>query len=67
MNKYKAAKLALKIISTCVKYGEQDRCLQCPFNFNGCIVTDGNNVPSDWRLVDAISDMKMSIYKGGNK
>lgn len=59
MNRYKAAKLALKIISTCVKYGEQqDRCLDCPFNANGCMVTDGNNIPTDWRIADVIRDMK---------
>lgn len=52
----KAVILALKVVDTCKTFGNLDRCLDCPFNFNGCIATDGNNVPSDWRVGDILTD-----------
>ena len=55
MTREKALMLALKIVNTCKTYGNADRCLQCPFNVKGCLVTDGNNVPSDWRASDIIT------------
>ena len=54
MTKEKALILALKIVNACKIYGNEDRCKQCPFNVNGCIVTDGNNIPEDWRASDLI-------------
>lgn len=54
MTKYKAIELALKIQNICKK--NEDRCLDCPFNFNGCIVTDGDGcLPSDWNVREIIS------------
>lgn len=50
MNKEKALITALKIVNTCNKHDGEGECTKCPFNINGCIVTDGNNVPSDWRV-----------------
>lgn len=50
MTKEKALIMALKIVDTCKTYGNEDRCLQCPFNINGCIVSDGNAIPTDWRV-----------------
>ena len=50
MTKEKALIMALKIVDACKTYGNEDRCLQCPFNTNGCIVSDGNAIPTDWRV-----------------
>lgn len=47
MTREKALMLALKIVDVCKTYGGEDRCRQCPFNVNGCFVTDGNNVPTE--------------------
>ena len=58
MTKEKALIKALKIIDICETYGNQDRCRQCPFNFNGCIVTDGNNIPTEWRAKDLFKEME---------
>lgn len=55
MTKERALVMALKIVEVCKEYGNDDRCKQCPFNLGGCIATDGNNVPSDWRVEDLIS------------
>lgn len=55
MTKEKALILALKIVDACKRYGGESRCKQCPFNVNGCIVTDGNNIPEDWRASDLIT------------
>lgn len=54
MTREKALMLALKIVDVCKTYNGQDRCRQCPFNVNGCFVTDGNNVPSAWRAAELI-------------
>lgn len=49
MNKERALITALEIIDTCRTYGNEERCIQCPFNMAGdCILTDGNNIPTDW-------------------
>lgn len=63
MNREKALIMALKIASTCKKYGNQDRCKQCPFNIKGCIATDGNNVPSDWRAAEIITAIEVESMK----
>jgi hypothetical protein len=55
MTKEKALIMALKIVDVCKTYGNDERCLQCPFNINGCIATDGNNIPSDWRVSELIN------------
>lgn len=47
--------MALKIIDICKTYGNEDRCKQCPFNIKGCILTDGNNIPSDWKAAEIIT------------
>ena len=59
MTREKALMMALKIVNTCKKYGNEDRCKQCPFNIKGCIVTDGNNIPSDWRASDVITALEL--------
>lgn len=56
MTKEKALILALKIIDTCKTYGNEDRCTQCPFNISGCIASDGNNIPSEWRATEFLRD-----------
>ncbi len=63
MNREKALIMALKIASICKKYGNQERCKQCPFNNNGCIVTDGNNIPSDWRAGELITSIEVERIK----
>ena len=50
MSNEKALIMALKIYDTCKKYGGDDRCRECPFHFQGCIVTNGDNIPADWRV-----------------
>lgn len=58
MTREKALMMALKIVNICKKQGNEDRCRQCPFNIKGCIVTDGNNIPSDWRAGEIITDIE---------
>lgn len=59
MTKEKAMMMALKIINVCKRYGNEDRCRQCPFNFGGCIVTGGDGVlPADWRAGDVIKGVE---------
>jgi len=48
MKKEKALLMALKIRDCCDKHG--DDCTQCPFFIQGCIVTDGDSIPADWRI-----------------
>lgn len=59
MTREKALMMALKIASICKKYANEDRCTQCPFNIKGCIVTDGNNIPSDWRAGEVIKSLEI--------
>lgn len=59
MTKEKALIMALKIVNTCRKYGNVDRCSDCPFNVNGCMVTDGNNIPTDWRSSELIKSIEI--------
>ena len=63
MTREKALMLALKIVDVCKKYGGEDRCKQCPFNVNGCFVTDGNNVPSAWRASELIKSIEIQRGK----
>lgn len=63
MTREKALILALKIVDTCKTYGNEERCLDCPFNISGCIVTDGNNVPSDWRASELIKSIEIQGRK----
>ena len=63
MTKEKALILALKIVDVCKTYCGEDRCLQCPFNIKGCIVTDGNNIPSDWRASELIKSIEIQGRK----
>lgn len=63
MRREKALILALKIANTCKKYGEEDRCTQCPFNVKGCIVTDGNNIPAEWRASELIKHIELQGRK----
>lgn len=58
MTRERALINALEIIDTCRAYGNEDRCKQCPYNVKGCIVTDGNNIPTDWRASDIIEIME---------
>ena len=53
MNSNKAMEMALRIVNTCKK--NEDCCKQCPFNVEGCIVSDGNGIPTDWEVSDIIS------------
>lgn len=65
MTREKALMQALKIVDTCKKYGNEDRCKQCPFNIKGgCIVSDGNNIPTDWRASEIVTALELS-GKGG--
>lgn len=61
MTKEKALIMALKIVDTCRRYGGEDRCVQCPFNLKGCIVSDGDGVlPTDWRTSAAVMKIEIS-------
>ena len=64
MTRERAIINALEIIDICRTYGDEDRCKQCPFNIKGCILTDGNNIPIDWRVSDIVTIFEM---KGENK
>lgn len=63
MTKEKALIMALKIVDTCRKYGNEERCLDCPFNVKGCMVTDGNNIPTDWRSSELIKSIEIQGRK----
>lgn len=63
MTREKALILALKIVDVCKTYGGEDRCLQCPFNVKGCIVTDGNNIPTDWKASELIKSIEIQGRK----
>ena len=63
MTKEKALIMALKIVDICRKYGNEDRCLDCPFNVKGCMVTDGNNIPTDWRSSELIKSIEIQGRK----
>ena len=65
MTREKALMMALKIIDTCKRYANEDRCTQCPFNIKGCIITDGNNVPADWAAGEVIT--MLEIERGRRK
>lgn len=60
MTRERALINALEIIETCRTYGNEGRCRQCPYNINGCMVTDGNNVPTDWRAANIVETMERS-------
>lgn len=63
MTREKALILALKIVDACKTYGGEDRCTQCPFNVKGCIVTDGDNIPTDWRASELINSIEIQVRK----
>ena len=50
----KALITALTIVEVCKEYGRHDRCLECPFNIEGCIVANGNDIPEYWHINDVI-------------
>lgn len=60
MTRERALINALEIIETCRIYGDETRCGQCPYNINGCIVTDGNNIPTEWKAANIIEIMERS-------
>ena len=45
MRKEKALLLVLKIVDTCKKYGNEERCTDCPFNMGGCVFE--GEIPAD--------------------
>lgn len=63
MTKEKALIMALKIVDICRTYGNEERCLDCPFNIKGCMVTDGNNIPTDWRSSELIKSIEIQGRK----
>lgn len=63
MTREKALMMALKIVDVCKTYGNQDRCTQCPFNIKGCIVTDENSIPSDWRVSALLTEIESKDRK----
>lgn len=53
MTREKALILALKIRETCRKHGENDRCMECPFNYNhDCLVAPGDCIPAEWPIFE---------------
>ena len=50
MTKEKALIIALQIIDTCKKHDEN--CRNCPFHDEGCIVTNGDYSPLEWRVAE---------------
>lgn len=63
MTREKALILALTIVDICRTHGNEERCNQCPFNIKGCIVTDGNNIPTDWKASELIKSIEMTGRK----
>lgn len=59
MTKLEAIKLMLEIITECDKHNEEgDSCYNCPFGYGGtCLVSDGNDVPHDWRIKDKLREI----------
>jgi hypothetical protein len=60
MTKEKALITALKIIDTCKSYGNEDRCTQCPFNINGCIISGGDEIPAEWKAASFVDIIEHS-------
>ena len=54
MTKEKALLMALEIIDQCKTNGDQ--CLQCPFNFCGCIVGNGGDTPAYWHAREVVAE-----------
>lgn len=54
MTKEKALLMALEIIDQCKT--NEDQCLLCPFNFRGCIVGNGGDVPTYWHAREVVSE-----------
>ena len=61
MTRERALINALEIIETCKTHGNEDRCRQCPYNIKGCMVTDGNNVPTDWKAAHIVEIVERGI------
>ena len=61
MNKERALITALEIIDTCRTFANEERCIQCPFNMGECILTDGNNIPTDWKAAEAPDLVRMHL------
>jgi len=63
MTPEKALIMALEIVDTCKTYGiDEEGCLHCPFNIAGCMMTDGNNTPKDWRASGLIKSIETDNY-----
>lgn len=63
MTREKAFMMALEIIDQCKQHGE-GYCTVCPFNFHGCIVGTGNDIPADWHAREVVNEvMKASEVK----
>lgn len=60
MTRERALINALEIIETCRIYGNEGRCSQCPYNINGCIVNNGNDIPTEWRAGNVVLIMERS-------
>ena len=54
MTKEKALLMALEIVDHCKT--NEDQCLQCPFNFHGCIVGTGNDTPAYWHAREVVNE-----------
>ena len=74
MNREKAVRMALKIVDVCKS--NNGYCTQCPFNFNGCIVTadehpiEWDEPPIEWHVNDIFDYYKrrmMEVNKDGRK
>ena len=48
MTHWNAINIALMIQDTCKEY--TDECNRCPFNIDGCIVSNENDIPEQWKV-----------------
>lgn len=60
MTRERALINALEIVETCRTYGNEDRCLQCPYNINGCIVCAGGDIPTEWKAAGLVERVERS-------
>lgn len=60
MTHWNAINIALMIQDTCKEY--TDECTRCPFNIDSCIVSDGNDIPEQWK-VGELRDRMIEIIR----
>ena len=65
MTHWNAFNIALMILDTCKE--NTDECNRCPFSIDGCIVSDGNGIPEQWKAGELRDHMIEIIRRRAEK